>query len=89
MRKACGSCSAASSGVINRLTPWACGAMNKSALRANTRRARYDDVVDIAALGGRERRQEAVLVFTMPLSDINKAFDLMHAGKSIRSAMLY
>ncbi len=25
----------------------------------------------------------------MPLSDINKAFDLMHAGKSIRSVVTF
>jgi Zn-dependent alcohol dehydrogenase len=25
----------------------------------------------------------------MPLSEINTAFDLMHAGKSIRSVVLY
>ena len=26
---------------------------------------------------------------TMPLNDINKAFDLMHEGKSIRSVIIY
>ena len=26
---------------------------------------------------------------TMPLDDINKAFDLMHAGESIRSVVQY
>jgi S-(hydroxymethyl)glutathione dehydrogenase/alcohol dehydrogenase len=26
---------------------------------------------------------------TMPLSDINHAFDLMHEGKSIRSVVIY
>ena len=26
---------------------------------------------------------------TMPLTDINEAFDLMHAGKSIRSVVHY
>jgi S-(hydroxymethyl)glutathione dehydrogenase/alcohol dehydrogenase len=25
----------------------------------------------------------------MPLNDINKAFDLMHAGESIRSVVVY
>jgi Zn-dependent alcohol dehydrogenase len=25
----------------------------------------------------------------MPLADINQAFDLMHAGKSIRSVVVY
>jgi S-(hydroxymethyl)glutathione dehydrogenase / alcohol dehydrogenase len=25
----------------------------------------------------------------MPLADINKAFDLMHAGESIRSVVVY
>ena len=28
-------------------------------------------------------------VNTMPLEDINKAFDLMHSGESIRSVVLY
>ncbi len=30
-----------------------------------------------------------LITHTMPLEDINKAFDLMHAGKSIRSVVLY
>jgi S-(hydroxymethyl)glutathione dehydrogenase/alcohol dehydrogenase len=30
-----------------------------------------------------------MITHTMPLADINKAFDLMHAGKSIRSVVLY
>jgi len=30
-----------------------------------------------------------LITHTMPLDDINKAFDLMHAGKSIRSVVLY
>ena len=32
---------------------------------------------------------DPLITHTMPLSDINKAFDLMHAGKSIRSVVLY
>jgi S-(hydroxymethyl)glutathione dehydrogenase/alcohol dehydrogenase len=32
---------------------------------------------------------DPMITHTMPLSDINKAFDLMHAGKSIRSVVLY
>ena len=30
-----------------------------------------------------------LITHTMPLDDINKAFDLMHAGKSIRSVVVY
>lgn len=32
---------------------------------------------------------EPFVTHTMPLDDINKAFDLMHAGKSIRSVVHY
>jgi S-(hydroxymethyl)glutathione dehydrogenase/alcohol dehydrogenase len=30
-----------------------------------------------------------LITHTMPLADINKGFDLMHAGESIRSVVLY
>ena len=30
-----------------------------------------------------------MITHTMPLEDINQAFDLMHEGKSIRSVVLY
>ena len=30
-----------------------------------------------------------LITHTMPLDDINKAFDLMHAGESIRSVVVY
>jgi len=30
-----------------------------------------------------------MITHTMPLEDINKGFDLMHEGKSIRSVVLY
>ncbi len=30
-----------------------------------------------------------LITHTMPLSDINKGFDLAHAGESIRSVVLY
>ena len=30
-----------------------------------------------------------LITHTMPLEDINKGFDLMHAGESIRSVVLY
>ena len=30
-----------------------------------------------------------MITHTMPLEDINKAFDLMHEGKSIRSVILF
>ncbi|MFT4861083.1 MAG: S-(hydroxymethyl)glutathione dehydrogenase/alcohol dehydrogenase [Pseudohongiellaceae bacterium] len=32
---------------------------------------------------------DPLITHTMPLSDINKAFDLMHTGESIRSVVLY
>ena len=32
---------------------------------------------------------DPLITHTMPLEDINKAFDLMHEGKSIRSVVLY
>ena len=34
-------------------------------------------------------RIDELITHTMPLQDINKAFDLMHAGESIRSVILY
>ncbi|MEK7259926.1 MAG: S-(hydroxymethyl)glutathione dehydrogenase/class III alcohol dehydrogenase [Pseudomonadota bacterium] len=34
-------------------------------------------------------RIDPLITHTMPLSDINKAFDLMHEGKSIRSVILF
>ena len=30
-----------------------------------------------------------MITHTMPLADINKAFDLMHDGESIRSVVVY
>ena len=30
-----------------------------------------------------------MITHTMPLDDINKAFELMHEGKSIRSVILF
>jgi S-(hydroxymethyl)glutathione dehydrogenase/alcohol dehydrogenase len=30
-----------------------------------------------------------LITHTMPLADINRAFDLMHAGESIRSVVIY
>jgi S-(hydroxymethyl)glutathione dehydrogenase/alcohol dehydrogenase len=32
---------------------------------------------------------DPLVAHTMPLNDINDAFDLMHEGKSIRSVMRY
>ena len=32
---------------------------------------------------------DPMITHTMPLSDINKAFDLMHEGKSIRGVVLF
>ncbi|MCP4297329.1 MAG: S-(hydroxymethyl)glutathione dehydrogenase/class III alcohol dehydrogenase [Proteobacteria bacterium] len=36
-----------------------------------------------------EIKVDEMVTHTMPLDDINKAFDLMHAGKSIRSVILF
>jgi threonine dehydrogenase-like Zn-dependent dehydrogenase len=32
---------------------------------------------------------DPIITHTMPLADINKGFDLMHEGKSIRSVVVY
>jgi S-(hydroxymethyl)glutathione dehydrogenase/alcohol dehydrogenase len=32
---------------------------------------------------------DPMITHTLPLADINKAFDLMHAGQSIRSVVLF
>ena len=32
---------------------------------------------------------DPMITHTLPLEDINKGFDLMHAGKSIRSVVVY
>jgi S-(hydroxymethyl)glutathione dehydrogenase/alcohol dehydrogenase len=32
---------------------------------------------------------DPMITHTMPLDDINKAFDLMHEGKSIRSVVVF
>ena len=32
---------------------------------------------------------DELITHTMPLDDINSAFDLMHSGESIRSVVLY
>jgi S-(hydroxymethyl)glutathione dehydrogenase/alcohol dehydrogenase len=39
-------------------------------------------------MDGRIRIDE-MITHTMPLKDINKAFDLMHAGESIRSVVTF
>lgn len=36
-----------------------------------------------------EIKIDEMVTYTMPLDDINKAFDLMHEGKAIRSVILY
>jgi len=32
---------------------------------------------------------DPMITHTMPLEEINKAFDLMHSGESIRSVVIY
>lgn len=39
-------------------------------------------------LGGKIKL-DSMITHTMPLEDINRAFELMHAGASIRSVILY
>jgi S-(hydroxymethyl)glutathione dehydrogenase/alcohol dehydrogenase len=39
-------------------------------------------------MNGRAKLDEYV-THTMPLEDINRAFDLMHRGESIRSVVMY
>jgi S-(hydroxymethyl)glutathione dehydrogenase/alcohol dehydrogenase len=39
-------------------------------------------------MNGRIKLDEMVTA-TMPLADINRAFDLMHAGEAIRSVVVY
>ncbi|MGB1340663.1 MAG: zinc-binding dehydrogenase, partial [Cycloclasticus pugetii] len=36
-----------------------------------------------------EIKIDEMVTYTMPLNDINRAFDLMHQGKSIRSVIIY
>jgi S-(hydroxymethyl)glutathione dehydrogenase/alcohol dehydrogenase len=36
-----------------------------------------------------EIKLDEMITYTMPLDDINKAFDLMHEGKAIRSVIIY
>jgi len=36
-----------------------------------------------------EIKIDEFITYTMPLEDINKAFDLMHSGESIRSVVQY
>jgi S-(hydroxymethyl)glutathione dehydrogenase/alcohol dehydrogenase len=36
-----------------------------------------------------EIKLDEFITFTMPLDEINTAFDYMHEGKSIRSVILY
>ena len=46
-----------------------------------------DGVGEIADLGKIEI--DPMITHTMPLDDINEAFDLMHKGESIRSVVNY
>ncbi len=52
---------------------------------------RYVSKLDAEKRGERSLKIEIdpMITHTMPLSDINKAFDLMHQGKSIRSVVVY
>ena len=45
----------------------------------------YDKPAEDAA----KIRIDEMITHTMPLKDINRAFDLMHSGESIRSVVLY
>ncbi len=50
-------------------------------------RSELPAMVDQYMLG--EIRLDEYITFTMPLEEINRAFDYMHEGKSIRSVILY
>ena len=54
------------------------------------RRARaHRCAADRRLVHGRKINIDDLITHTMPLDDINKAFDLMHAGESIRSVVIY
>jgi S-(hydroxymethyl)glutathione dehydrogenase / alcohol dehydrogenase len=38
---------------------------------------------------GGEIKIDPMITYTMGLEDINRAFDLMHEGKAIRSVIIY
>jgi S-(hydroxymethyl)glutathione dehydrogenase/alcohol dehydrogenase len=50
-------------------------------------RTQLPDYVDRYMKG--EIKIDEMVTYTMPLDDINKAFDLMHDGKAIRSVIIY
>jgi len=50
-------------------------------------RSQLPDYVDQYMRG--EIRIDEMVTYTMPLEDINRAFDLMHEGKSIRSVIIF
>ena len=50
-------------------------------------RSQLPDYVDLYMRG--EIRIDEMVTYTMPLEDINRAFDLMHEGKSIRSVIIF
>ena len=41
------------------------------------------------AIHGRKINFDNLITYTMPLGDINNAFNGMHAGESIRSVVVY
>jgi S-(hydroxymethyl)glutathione dehydrogenase/alcohol dehydrogenase len=43
----------------------------------------------VAFTAGTPLEIDPMIAHTMPLEDINKSFDLMHEGKSIRSVIAY
>jgi len=66
-------------------SPAGCGAAPPSGARAG--RSDVPKIVDWYMQGKIEI--DPMITHTMPLSDINKAFDLMHVGESIRSVVVY
>jgi Zn-dependent alcohol dehydrogenase len=54
---------------------------------ANVMRSELPDIVERYMAG--EFALDDFITHTMALEDINEAFDLMHAGKSIRSVIYY
>ena len=66
-------------------SPGAAGAVQRSAAPAG--RTDVPKIVDWYMEG--KINIDDLITHTMPLDDINRAFDLMHSGESIRSVVQY
>jgi Zn-dependent alcohol dehydrogenase len=63
------------------------GRVEGNGIRRRARRTDVPKIVDWYMEGKIEI--DPMITHTMPLADINKGFDLMHEGKSIRSVVVY